>query len=77
MITAAIHPPSAPLLGKDELDGSAAEGVTFRRVAAEERIVAAAGFHEVRQTEPLLPERFLDPYRRRFDDQFTQAAGAR
>lgn len=42
-----------------------------------ERIVTAAGFNAVRQTEPFRAKRFLVPYPRRFDDQFTRAARAR
>ncbi len=45
--------------------------------AAAERIVTAAGFNTVRQTEPFRAKRFLVPYPRRFDDQFTRAARAR
>lgn len=44
---------------------------------AAERIVAAAGFNAVRQTEPFRDKRFLVPYPRRFDDPFTRAARAR
>jgi predicted glycosyltransferase len=42
-----------------------------------ERIVTAAGFNAVRHTEPFRSRRFLVPYPRRFDDQFTRAARAR
>lgn len=42
-----------------------------------ERIVCAAGFNAVRQTAPYREKRFLVPYPRRFDDQFTRAARAR
>lgn len=45
--------------------------------AAAERIVTAAGFNAVRQTEPFRAKRFLVPYPRRFDDQFARAARAR
>ena len=45
--------------------------------AAAERIVAAAGFNVVRQTAAFASKRFLVPYPRRFDDQFTRAARAR
>lgn len=45
--------------------------------AAAERIVTAAGFNTVRQTEPLRSKRFLVPYPRRFDDQFARAARSR
>lgn len=38
------------------------------------RIVAAAGFNAVRQTDPFREKRFLVPYPRRFDDQFARAA---
>lgn len=41
---------------------------------AAERIVAAAGFNAVRQTEPFRDKRFLVPYPRRFDDPFARAA---
>ncbi|MFN7990382.1 MAG: hypothetical protein U0529_23135 [Thermoanaerobaculia bacterium] len=41
------------------------------------RIVAAAGFNAVRQTEPFRERRVLVPFPRRFDDQFTRAARAR
>ena len=41
------------------------------------RIVTAAGFNVVRQTEPFREKRFLVPYPRRFDDQFARAARAR
>lgn len=44
--------------------------------AAAERIVTAAGFNAVRQTEPFRAKRFLVPYPRRFDDQFERAARA-
>ena len=44
--------------------------------AGAERIVTAAGFNAVRQTEPFRAKRFLVPYPRRFDDQFTRAARA-
>ncbi|HYN42526.1 MAG TPA: hypothetical protein VE129_12160 [Thermoanaerobaculia bacterium] len=44
--------------------------------ARAERIVTAAGFNVVRQTEPFREKRFLVPYPRRFDDQFTRAARA-
>jgi len=44
---------------------------------AAERIVAAAGFNAVRQTEPWRDKRFLVPYPRRFDDPFARAARAR
>lgn len=40
------------------------------------RIVAAAGFNTVRQTAPFRTKRFLVPYPRRFDDQFTRAVRA-
>lgn len=42
-----------------------------------ERIVAAAGFNAVRQTEPHRERRVLVPFPRRFDDAFTRAARAR
>ena len=45
--------------------------------AAADRIVAAAGFNAVRQTEPWREKRFLVPYPRRFDDPFARAARAR
>ena len=45
--------------------------------ARAERIVTAAGFNVVRQTEPFREKRFLVPSPRRFDDQFTRAARAR
>ncbi|MBK8595954.1 MAG: hypothetical protein IPP07_16670 [Holophagales bacterium] len=45
--------------------------------AAAERIVTAAGFNAVRQTEPHRRRRFLVPYSRRFDDQFARAARSR
>ena len=45
--------------------------------AAAGRIVGAAGFNTVRQTEPYRAKRFLVPYPRRFDDQFARAARAR
>jgi hypothetical protein len=45
--------------------------------AAAERIVTAAGFNVVRQTEPFRSKRFLVPYPRRFDDQFARAARLR
>ena len=41
-----------------------------------ERVVAAAGFNVVRQTEPVREKRFLVPYPRRFDDQFARAGSA-
>ena len=44
---------------------------------AADRIVAAAGFNAVRQTEPFRARRFLVPYPRRFDDPFARAARAR
>ena len=44
--------------------------------AGAERIVAAAGFNAVRQTEAFREKRFLVPYPRRFDDTFARAAGA-
>jgi hypothetical protein len=44
---------------------------------AAERIVAAAGFNAVRQTEPWREKRFLVPYPRRFDDPFARAARVR
>jgi hypothetical protein len=44
---------------------------------AAERIVAAAGFNAVRQTEAFRAKRFLVPYPRRFDDPFARAARAR
>ncbi len=44
---------------------------------AAERIVAAAGFNAVRQTEPFRAKRFLVPYPRRFDDPFARAARVR
>jgi len=44
---------------------------------AADRIVAAAGFNVVRQTAAFASKRFLVPYPRRFDDQFTRAARAR
>lgn len=42
-----------------------------------EGIVCAAGFNAVRQTAPFWEKRFLVPYPRRFDDQFTRAARVR
>jgi len=44
---------------------------------AADRIVAAAGFNAVRQTEPFRAKRFLVPYPRRFDDPFARAARGR
>jgi len=44
---------------------------------AADRIVAAAGFNAVRQTEPFRAKRFLVPYPRRFDDPFARAARVR
>lgn len=41
---------------------------------AADRIVVAAGFNAVRQTEPFRAKRFLVPYPRRFDDPFARAA---
>lgn len=41
------------------------------------RIVAAAGFNVVRQTEPYRGKRVLVPFPRRYDDQFTRAARSR
>jgi hypothetical protein len=55
----------------DHLDLFPATGL----FADAERIVTAAGFNAVRQTEPYRDRRFLVPYPRRFDDQFARAAG--
>ena len=45
--------------------------------AGADRIVTAAGFNAVRQTEPYREKRVLVPYPRRFDDPFARAATAR
>ncbi len=54
------------------LDAFPATGLFARA----ERIVTAAGFNAVRQSAPFRAKRFLVPYPRRFDDQFTRAARA-
>ncbi len=72
VLTAPTRPATLP----DEvawLDVFPATGLFARA----ERIVTAAGFNAVRQTDPFRSKRFLVPYPRRFDDQFTRAARAR
>jgi hypothetical protein len=54
------------------LDAFPATGLFARA----ERIVTAAGFNAVRQAASFRATRFLVPYPRRFDDQFTRAARA-
>ena len=45
--------------------------------AGAKRIVAAAGFNLVRQTDPFRDRRVLVPFPRRYDDPFARAARAR
>ena len=45
--------------------------------AGAERIIAAAGFNLVRQTEPFRDRRVLVPFPRRYDDPFARAARSR
>lgn len=65
--------PARPAALPDELEWRDTFPATGLFSAAD-RIVAAAGFNAVRQTEPFRDRRFLVPYPRRFDDQFARAS---
>ena len=73
LLLASPSRPSALDAAVDHLDAFPATGL----FADAERIVTAAGFNAVRQTEAFREKRFLVPYPRRFDDQFARAAASR
>lgn len=73
LLLASPSRPAALDAAVDHLDAFPATGL----FADAERIVIAAGFNAVRQTEPFREKRFLVPYPRRFDDQFARAAASR
>lgn len=72
VLASPVRPESLPA-GVEWRDACPATGL----FAAADRLVAAAGFNVVRQTEAFRDKRFLVPYPRRFDDQFARAARAR
>ena len=73
LVLAAPARPAALDAGVALVDAYPATGL----FAGAERIVTAAGFNVVRQTEPYREKRVLVPFPRRFDDPFARAARAR